>query len=238
LADTFGNTSIALPSAGTAQSITTSTADPFLDYLLSYLKTVANARLTTAWAGLVPGSTPVKTACDWEPTPNTLNERDLPALFAWRQSWPAFQRRADEWWLAQSQVNLIWVLPPAVQVQRRGREPFFADLLKLVHIALETGRDPSWRVTGDADANATLMGSAFFKYAKVFSLGILSAQKATLTLTTDDQEAMPRNYPAFTFVLDLWEYAVIDPARTDVFDGTDVTFKNDGITLGQLALDK
>ena len=141
MSDLFGNTSLPLTSAATPGVIVLPTQDPFITYLLSYLQTNANARLTTSWSALVPNSSPIVSANPWEPEVGTFNERSLPALFAWRQSWPVFQRLASEWFLGKSQISMLWVLPTAVQYNRQYRQTFFGDLLKLFDTVIEVGRE-------------------------------------------------------------------------------------------------
>jgi hypothetical protein len=91
MADTFG--SLAYPAEPESGAL----SDPALEKFGDFFAAVINANLGTVWQQNKPGDPPVKQVLLGNPEVTTLNERDLPSLFVWRQVMHQV-RETDEWY--------------------------------------------------------------------------------------------------------------------------------------------
>lgn len=151
MADTFGSTE--LPASPTDLPV----GDPALLKLGTYLQAVINAQLGTAWDAMRPRdgdfSLPVRAVLTHDPRRRSFNDARLPALFVFRTK-GGFVRGAEEFDSDATDICVIWIYPPEIQIKQVPREPFANAVAKVVRRALELERHPSWVDAGDPDPRA------------------------------------------------------------------------------------
>lgn len=157
MADTYG--AIAIPVAAT-----TPAGDPALTKLGNYLKAVVNVKALTAWTaarprGIAAEQLPIRFVRLANPEEEGFNDKDLPALYLWREDGD-FQQRTTDWHCDESHIKLIWALPSGTQLQQGERKSFFNALAKVIADALERGRDPNWADAGDPDVAAASIAAS------------------------------------------------------------------------------
>lgn len=133
--------------------------DPALRYILEYLQAVLNAECTSAVSSVWRGSQAVVTIFAHDPGEVVFNERDLPALFLYRESEPSMLWEGHDWRIARDQLSLLWVMPPGVQGSRRVRMPLINAIIKCVDKAIESYRHPAWVATGETDPTAATLAA-------------------------------------------------------------------------------
>jgi hypothetical protein len=193
----------ALPAPAGRESIT----DPLLHFTLDYFRTALNVHAAAAWRAVAPGHPPVRTAWAHDPDEVCFNERELPALYLWRGEGGHVEQLADDWAIKRSTLTLLWVFPNAPQAPQRRRAPFINGLLSLIHVIVERGRDPAWRVPADPDLSASDYGSVWPRWAGVFSFEIAKWKAAKLIIEAD---AARRAYDSLELEIDLGEHLVED----------------------------
>ncbi len=148
----WGGTALPLAAPATGEAAT----DKALTVVADYLQAFVNAYGSVAWAAVAKlgpdGTSPIRSVFTHNPEDprREFNDKDLPALFLWRESGD------DEWLAADWRVDTavwkaLWIFPPAKQDKQTVRDPFLGGLAKLVSFALKKGRDPAYQVTGDTD---------------------------------------------------------------------------------------
>lgn len=151
MTDVYGAVSVPLAAS-------TAGEDPFLTYVLSFLKAVGNAYAIAEWNVVAPAlrtpNNPIAVTFDHDPGEAVFTERDLPALFLYRSKVTARTDVAQDIRVESGELSLLWVPPPAPQDRRRTRFQFAGKLLKVLDTYLERGRDPAWCVDGDTDTDA------------------------------------------------------------------------------------
>jgi hypothetical protein len=142
--------------------------DNLIFYLGEYLKTVINAKCGPAWAQIekfdsktmsASGRLPVNELDYVDPEDRAFNARDLPALYLYRDSFPA-TKVGDDMYAQTSRVAAYWVPSPAVLQRRQERATFVNAIAAVINRAIIRGRDPSWIVPGDTDPDAADFGSS------------------------------------------------------------------------------
>lgn len=238
MSDTYGSATLPLATVATSSvTITPNAFDPLLDYLASYLKTIANARLLADWILKAPNTLPVKEAFPFSPDEGHINDRDLPALFVYRTGSKTRLRLADGYRIDRSTVSLLYVPQLAPMQPRDIRMAFPNELFKLWDAVLESGRDRSWIVAGDADVNAVSLGSSLGAYTKTFRLEVGMWARTPITVSMDD--GPPRVYFASTTTIDLEEHLTVDVAIYDTLAGFNFTehTEDGGVGDGGVVLD-
>lgn len=171
--------------AGTGTPIT----DTFLQTLRDFVKAVVNSDLGVAWLAVAPGvgpsgaaSVPISTTgivTDDGDFGIAVNERDMPALFVWREELEGWRWLAADYWVRRSTVRMQWIPPAVPQDRRRLRWAFMNGLFECVQMALEQfGRHPAWIAGGDTDPKAATEGSLFWTFAGAWSLTFGKTKRA------------------------------------------------------------
>lgn len=214
LGDKYGaiHLPLAAPPAGGAVT------DPLLDVLLAFLKAwlATDGMASAAWASVLPSSTPVNATWPRDPRKGGFNERDLPALYAFRPDTADTDvyQMSDDFRVTEVLLTLLWVFPAAPQEKQWPREPFINGLVKAVDTAIERGRTPSFQVPYDTDPLAPTQGSLFYGAAGVSKIELRKARPVKVVLVMND--AKPRTYAAVEmkiFVQELFEFDLNDPLR-------------------------
>jgi hypothetical protein len=146
--------------------------DPLLFYLGSYLQTVINSRCGAAYGSLDPrpgtalNNLAVIEVDYVDPDDHSFNARDLPAIFIYRDTFPA-ERIADDMYEQNSHVGIQWVPRPDNLQRRQEVAPFVNAIAAVINRALIRGRDPGWIVAGDTDPDAAYFGSSLLGWSGV-----------------------------------------------------------------------
>ena len=155
--NTFGASTIPLQSPATGEAV----GDPALDVLLSFCKAVLNADAATAWATRAAGETPpVREVFAHDPVANDFVDRDLPALFMYRDNGGTYEDEGIDLHRENSTVKLRWVFPPTVQGPQASRDPIISGMSKTLAKAITQGRHASWVVADDLADNDALRTAA------------------------------------------------------------------------------
>lgn len=202
MSDTYGGISFPVARRG----VNTSVADPLLDVTLDYFRAVLNAKLKDAWQSVAPGTLPVNTVSANDPEQVDFNIKNLPTLYAWRSGGgdSAPERIAEDIFFVRDQVMLFWIFPPARQAFRTFRETITAGAVKVIHAAIEQGRDPAWKVRGDTDSLMPLHGSVFPRYAGWSEMRLSKWDDRMMNVTMVDGSPT-KSYPALHLILDVVE---------------------------------
>jgi hypothetical protein len=143
--------------------------DRGLGIFAEYLKAFVNKDLRTLWTNLygpsVPG--PVVTLYGTDPY-ESVSTAELPSLFVYRQLFTRAQYTlAPELEIICSQIQVCWI-PPAFETleERLVKEPMAAPFANSIIVAVQRGRDPSFKRADDPDPNSQYEGT--FIYAKEF----------------------------------------------------------------------
>lgn len=147
-------------------------ADPAIDTILDFLKTVLNSNGNTAWQSVSGyqsvGPNLVNSVFGFDPTETdgtTFNTRDLPALFMWRSEVHGADWIAADYYVRRSKFIILWVPPPATQSNRAIWQSAVNLIASIMDgITDPDGRDPSWKQPGDTDPVAAYAGSLLWKY--------------------------------------------------------------------------
>lgn len=216
--------------------------DPLLRLTLDFLQAVVNARCGAAWAKVAPSHPlPIKTTIPHDPTRIDFSEQTLPALYSWR----AGGTRAVEWMAedigeARENLMLLWVAPPAQQVQQKARDPFANPLAKAIGSALLLGRDPAWKLAGDPDPEASELGSLWAKHAFGEAGGAAHlARWRRVDFALDMAPGAPRRaYEAVELTVELTEYILQGDELFPESEGISGSITTaDGVEMGSFLLD-
>ncbi len=178
--------------------------DACLSILLDYFKAFLNANARAAWQAVCPGKLPVEATFSHHPERDGFNDNKLPALFLYREESRSFDDVAVDWRVAESGLLLLWVFPPAPQDKQRQRVAMTNAVVKLLDVAIERGRDPSYVVPLDTDRTAAEQGSVLLRYAGLLSLQLVKATSRELVIMMDDQSDA-RRYDAIECALRMEE---------------------------------
>ena len=226
MADTFG--SLAYP----ADPDTGALSDPALDKFGAFIAAVINANLGGVWLQKFPGSPPIKGApLLGNPEVTTLNERDLPSLFVWRQHMQQV-RETDEWHTDHSTIHVLWTPPAVTQAVLGGLVPFFNGVTKCIFRAITLGRDPAWVDPGDEDPDARSLGSALTERAGLlYPPEITQCEPYLLKLQSDTQS---RKYPSVLAKIKAVESTYWDPSLRGTPAAHTTSLENNGVGLVEL----
>lgn len=161
MADTYG--AIAIPITVPPEGV--AVGDPLLTYVGSYLQAVLNAYITTAWQSVAPTIPVVRTVYTSNPSDVEWNESDLPAIYLWRQQGGEEEHSAEDWYRSHDTLTFLWVPPPTPQATAGARGSIFNAIVKVIGLAIERNRDPSWVVASDVDPTAATLGSVLSTWA-------------------------------------------------------------------------
>lgn len=237
MSDTYGGLPIPAP-APTNPPTPSAAGDPLLGWTADFVKAVLNANAPLAWNAVAPNTPVVKTVFLHDPRPEVFNERDLPALFVYRDEGHVadeLEWTADDYRFERGQIVLLWIPPTATQDKRAIRAPIVNAIGKVLDLAIERGRDPAWIVTGDTDPQAASKGSVLATWAGWASFGVKAIRRATITIPKGVDKA---TYEAVAIGCYVEELAVEDITKFDALAGVDATFKSpdQGTGLGDFVL--
>ncbi|WP_394849697.1 hypothetical protein LZC95_19870 [Pendulispora brunnea] len=184
--------------------------DPALTHLAEFLRAWLNANAMEAFGHLMPRLPPCREAFCHDPEEVSFNERDLPAIFVWREGGNS-ERIADDYHVETSELALLWVVPPSPQAKQRIRQPFANAIWKLVDMGIERGRAPGFVVAGDSDPRAASEGSLIYGYLGAWSIDLRRRRRRTFVEAMSDSPA--RRYPAVEMTLELRELQEYDLGR-------------------------
>jgi len=227
VADTYGLLAIPVAVPAADQPV----GDPVIGVLLEAFQAVLNAHISTAWgaAGIAPNIPTVRASFGHDPNKVVFSERDLPALFLWRDgsAIESFDQTADRR-IATDTLKLIWVFPAAKQEPQRRRAPVTRAVVAVIDGFLKRNRDPAWIATGDASARAALDGSNLTTTAGFWSLRLGRVSHLPVVIEMAD-ESPRRSYEALQMEL------VIEEAHT--IGGMDVMGAAGSVTIQTAELD-
>lgn len=205
MADLYGPTPIPLTASG---------RDDFLHYTVSFFQAVANANAILEWKNIAPNASKVvTTATTFDPRRYIFNEAQLPLLSLHRL------RVADRADTAQcirtesGELLLTWVPFDATPETARHRSTFAAKLFQTLEMALENGRDPSWKVVGDTYYDAQTYGSVIARFAKFRRLHLREMKVVDLKIPGIDSSTF-RNFEAYECKASYELEVTIDPGAS------------------------
>jgi hypothetical protein len=186
--------------------------DPALSTLLAFLKAylVDDKAAEAEWnrIGVAPNQPCVKTTQVWNPSDAhgdhrgvSFNTADLPGLFAFREE-------SKQEWISEdivrdtAQVKIFWVFPIAVQGTQRVRQSFGNALVKLITVAIERGRTPSWKVAGDPDDRAADEGSLVYTFLNATAFYLTKWRPTRVVVEGDTQK---QSYAAIEITIEWLE---------------------------------
>ncbi len=196
--DTFGllQIPVQVPAAGEAAG------DPLLTKLLAYFKAVLNAHAQACWNTVGANQPLVRTALPYAPEIGVFADRELPALYAFRERF-AGERLADGVEVDRSRLIVLWVPEPVQRENEIARLPFVNGVYKVLKSAVYNERDAAWVDAGDTDPDAATFGSWLLGRAALAQLRIIGAQRATLVVPLTD--GAPLEYEALRIELEALE---------------------------------
>jgi len=180
--------------------------DPLLYYVGEYLKTVINAQCGAAYLALDPlKKVPVLELDYVDPEDHSFNARDLPALYLYRDTFPA-ERVADDRYIQKSRIAAHWVPFPINLQRRQERAPFVNALAAVINRAIIRGRHPSWVVPGDTDPDAAYFGSSLIGWTGAHKpFAFIESKRTTIEIKGHEGE-----YTGLKVVLQAEELLVED----------------------------
>lgn len=213
--ETYGPTE--LPAAVPSLETDEAAGDPVLTVLGAFLAAVINADCGAAWRAIYPTDDPVRSVRFTNPNEiSEFVERDLPALFVYRQS-QQLQRIADTWFEDQSAIVAVWVPPPGTMRRLTERQPFANNVVKAVHRALARGSHPAWVADGDTSPGVDTFGSDLIATARL-SKDLLGfrVEKVPITVESVDGSA-PKRYPGVQAVIETHELLEQSPNYPEAY---------------------
>lgn len=208
---------------------TDSLTDPALDILGDYFRAVLTAWLSTAWLARAPGETVVRTLEKHDPEELDFSVNKLPMLCLWRERETEAVKVADAYDESESELNILWVLPPAPQTKDSRRYPFFNGFASAIKLAVKLGRHPSYvHASEAADAGAIAYGSDVLKLAAIDRW-----RRGAILRTQVTVEGLNRPLMGYLATVLLTESTVMDPSVNgveptviygDITDGQDPAF--------------
>lgn len=205
--------------------------EPITDQALycigSYLMAVLNSKLNGAWNVVNPNVPFVKSIQFDDPNDGSMmNEKDLPALYVWRQSMYD-QQSTDDWTETTSDIAIMWIPQTATQAKRSLRAPGINGFAKTITRALGLGSDPSWIDPLDADPGSKIYGSGLMERAGLHARPYLTTTRYD-SITVEKGTDIAK-YPAFTTIMRIseitrwdnsWDPILSAPASPSKIDET------------------
>lgn len=201
--------------------------DPFLQVLLSYLRTVVPSFLASAWgaSGVAPNRNLIGFTFAYNPEAFGLHEGKLPALYAWREADVDSKWLAGDYVLDESRVTLLYIFEPGQLEAEKTRSTFANAIRKATIHAIEAERDPSWVVLNDPDTSATTYGSCFSTFAGFYELHVGGGKSGVFRAQTGPSPAPPETFHTYEVTLVLRERQVRDESLFPTMLGLDATYK-------------
>jgi len=186
--------------------------DRVLDTFGAYLKAILNARVGAMWTAVAPGlGAVVHRVFTANPEDVLINESYLPALFVWRSQPGRQSRLADDWWITEAVLTVMWLLEPGDVVKREKRMRMQPVIASNIHSALAMGRDPAWVDFGDTEPTAAARGSILIDRAGLMRLPeVQQSQLVPVTLAPENSD--PVTYRAVSTQVITTERFKRDPA--------------------------
>lgn len=226
--DRVGDTWVPLIAPNSNEAVT----DPLLTYFLSFFKAIANAYTPAAWQAICPNTFPVTTTFAHNPEEVYFDDRDLAALYLWRDEQLDQVDLANDIQMTSYNLKLLWI-PQQIADQdgRRLRRPFIQGLFKALNVYFERGRDPAWYVPGDDYPARTAdpvvnrqvcasLGSVLAHWAP-YRRAILQKWKGVKVQLRMTEAGEFRTYEAYEAVIYLEEQLIRDLTRFDELLGLD-----------------
>lgn len=168
--------------------------DPVLDVFAEAFPVVLTAWAGTAWAELAPNEPLVRRVFKHDPHPDDFLEKNLPALFLYRDEEPVTEY-TDVLTIMVSTVYALWVAPPATQTKRAARQAFLNAISKCFSEMVALERDPSWVRDGDTSAPGLAYGSNISLLAGLDSWALKDVRRAILDIPIEGHS--PAKYAGF-----------------------------------------
>lgn len=196
-AEVFGGLTLPIAAPEDAKAAIT---DPLLAHSLEFWRAVANYHCNEVWRCVSPDRPqPVMATFAHNPADAEFNERDLPALFAWRERVDRRYSVAEDYRVEQGVIALLWIPHPVVQAKIARRHSFPNGLFKALDFATTRDMDISWR-----DGEVTLSSTAGFR--RLWPMG---SRPQVATIELDGSE--PRRYTAWEMSFQYEEQWVATP---------------------------
>lgn len=178
MSDTYGAPTIplpvpiALPSAQAPDPSQTEVTDPAVSMVAQFAKAMLNGYAQTAYASVCPPVTGLasgtgtlaKPACNaalWdEPSQESFNEADLPAVYVFRNGGDRPYWWTEDWRVSEDTWTLLYIFKPAPQATRSLVKGFANGVFKLLDAKIETVRDPAYIASWDTDPKAGTTAAA------------------------------------------------------------------------------
>jgi hypothetical protein len=233
MADTYGSLPFPIAAPGDGETA----SDHALDVLLAYLKAFLNHYGATAWQSIYkankdPGNLPVVGTFAHDPEYDNFNERDLPAIFLFRNGGQVAEDIAEDIRTTHSSLTMWWVFPADKAQDRRARQrPFLNGIAKLVDQAFRKERDPAYVIVGDTEPTAAIEGSVVLVHAGIERLFVGAPQIGEVRIPKGNDVGM---YPRVQIILDIDEWRTIDKTLFPALEAVDVDFQlTDGSVFEQ-----
>jgi hypothetical protein len=207
MTERFG--ALELPAATGSDALT----DPALALITSFVRAAIESDLTAAWVEVDPTSA---SACCYayphNPTEQSFNDRNLPALYMWRDGVPRTSEYGSDFMMSSTKLVGVWVMPPAHDEDARSREPIFNGVHASVARAVYRGRHKAWVLDGDTYYDPQTYGSVLARHAGFASLSLAKAERTKLRIEMRDGSGVDE-YDAIQLTFDLQERYEADPGE-------------------------
>lgn len=234
MSDFYGPLALPAPAPGPNDTLT----DPALDTLLSFFTAILNHHGGDAWRAVnnfqEGGDNVVNGTFTFDPEDEygtEFNSRDLPGLFIFRKDIGGSAWLAADYYVRASEVTLLYVFPPAPQVDRARWRPFINLIASVLDgITDPDGRDPSWVVPGDPDPASAYLGSLLWKYLpNLYEFSVEKTEQHRVRIKMAD--ASPQeHFPCVRMKILLRERNTVGEPPDDYFglNGIDVNINDAG----------
>lgn len=170
-----------------------SVGDPALDILGDFFATVLRHYLDLAWSDCAPGEEIVKKILKHDPEDFDFAAKDTPVLCLWREGDSSPKNLADSFVETETQLRVLWVLPPATKFKNGKRSSFFAAFDKVIGLVALHERDRSYIHPSQANPahpsydEAAAYGSDIFALAGIDWWKLQSVQRAPVDVEGGSQ---------------------------------------------------
>lgn len=187
--------------------------DPAVDIIADYLEAVMTTWLATAWAARGAGETVVRTVYKHDPEEIDFATQNLPILCLWREREAEAIQIADAYDEGESQLNVLWILPPAPQTKDSKRFSFFNGFSAAIKMAVKLGRHPAYVHADEAgEPGPEAYGSDVLKLA-----GLDRWRRGQIIRTPVNVEGMQRPFMGYLATILLTETTHRDNTADGVF---------------------